>query len=128
MYKLAFQINPKSEMAALRLGWTYVRLDRAKDGIKILKKGLKVHPDSFELKLFLAQAMLLEDGGDIEFADQVSQELLQVKPNSPDAFILRARILERKGDFKEAETWFERAVKSEDGKVEAFFHLSQMFK
>lgn len=127
-YKLAIEIDPKSEVGSLRLGWTLIRINEQDQGTRILKKGLKNNPDSIELKLFLSQALLLQDEPDISKPDALSMEILEVQPQNTQAMILRARILEKLDKITEAENKFEEAIRHSDGKIDGFFHVSQMYK
>ena len=96
-----------------RIGWSIIRTkDEIDMGIDHLRKANTMLPENPEVMLKLAGVLFQESGteADIEQSQQLLARLIEMEPNSAEAYLLQGKIFHKLGQLPEAVAALEKAV------------------
>jgi cytochrome c-type biogenesis protein CcmH len=93
------------------LGRTYAAMERFQDAVDAYRKGLKLRPDNAELLADFADSQAMLQGRKLEGeAAEAVAKAIKVDPNNFKALSLAGTIAFEQQDFKQAVTYWSRAV------------------
>jgi glycosyltransferase involved in cell wall biosynthesis len=129
----AFKENPNDPYVCSKLGALYLQLGQEKEGLKLLKQGLKANtasvPISFELHYHLANAYLHQKKWELankHYQKAINQPILtQLKIGAFNNF---AGLLQSVGDLKNAQTAYETILKIDPTFAVGYFNLAMLLK
>ena len=129
----AFKDNPNDPYICSKLGVLYLQLGQEKEGLKLLKQGLKANtasaPISFELHYHLANAYLHQKKWELankHYQKAINQPILpQLKIGAFNNF---AGLLQSVGDLKNAQTAYETILKIDPTFAVGYFNLAMLLK
>ena len=90
--------------------------------IFFMKKGLKANPEQMHFKKYLALAHL-KTGEGLKKAEEYLTEILKEKPESLEALVLMAQVLEKRGEKQELEKIYKRILSLEPKNETVMFNL-----
>jgi thioredoxin-like negative regulator of GroEL len=101
----------KSAQRAYRKGRDLFQKGRTTEALEFLRTAhaLERHDEQYELGLIEA----LTATGKISEAEPLMNEVLEHKPNDGQANLIAARLMTKKGEFREAEPYYHRAIYGE---------------
>jgi tetratricopeptide (TPR) repeat protein len=129
----AFKENPNDPYVCSKLGALYLQLGQEKEGLKLLKQGLKANtasaPISFELHYHLANAYLHQKKWELankHYQKAINQPILpQLKIGAFNNF---AGLLQSVGDLKNAQKAYETILKIDPTFAVGYFNLAMLLK
>jgi len=121
-YKAAFDMNPKSAEAALKVAKCLWALNQSIESIEWLSKAVRA--DSKLIKAYALQADYLSQRYDFASAEQSLLNASRVSKNNHEIFRSMALVAFRKNDFQSAINLATRASKVYDGDVETYVILA----
>ena len=129
----AFKENPNDPYICSKLGALYLQLGQEKEGLKLLKQGLKVNaasvPISFELHYHLANAYLHQKKWELankHYQKAINQPILpQLKIGAFNNF---AGLLQSVGDLKNAQKAYETILKIDPTFAVGYYNLAMLLK
>jgi len=129
----AFKKNPNDPYICSKLGALYLQLGQEKEGLKLLKQGLKANtasvPISFELHYHLANAYLHQKKWELankHYQKAINQPILpQLKIGAFNNF---AGLLQSVGDLKNAQVAYETILKIDPTFAVGYYNLAMLLK
>ena len=129
----AFKENPNDPYICSKLGALYLQLGQEKEGLKLLKQGLKANtasvPISFELHYHLANAYLHQKKWELankHYQKAINQPILpQLKIGAFNNF---AGLLQSVGDLKNAQKAYETILKIDPTFAVGYYNLAMLLK
>jgi tetratricopeptide (TPR) repeat protein len=129
----AFKENPNDPYICSKLGALYLQLGQEKEGLKLLKQGLKANtasvPISFELHYHLANAYLHQKKWELankHYQKAINQPILpQLKIGAFNNF---AGLLQSVGDLKNAQVAYETILKIDPTFAVGYYNLAMLLK
>jgi len=129
----AFKENPNDPYICSKLGALYLQLGQEKEGLKLLKQGLKANtasvPISFELHYHLANAYLHQKKWELankHYQKAINQPILpQLKIGAFNNF---AGLLQSVGDLKNAQIAYETILKIDPTFAVGYYNLAMLLK
>ena len=129
----AFKENPNDPYVCSKLGALYLQLGQEKEGLKLLKQGLKANtasvPISFELHYHLANAYLHQKKWELankHYQKAINQPILPLFKIG--AFNNFAGLLKSVGDIKNAQIAYEKILKIDPTFAVGYYNLAMLLK
>lgn len=125
IYLKLIQEYPNEPEAYILLAKLAIKIKQPDDAIKVLNQGLKVLPDSNELKNTLGFAYIEER--ELNKARTLFDDILRVDPENVEALSGRGRVEELAGNNDSAIAWYEKALKVNPSNFQAGTNLANLY-
>ncbi|CRX38107.1 tetratricopeptide repeat protein [Estrella lausannensis] len=125
IYLKLIEEYPNEPEAYVLLAKLAIKMNQPEDAIKILNQGLKVLPDSNELKNTMGLAYIAQ--GNLTRARTLFEDILKIDPENIEALNGRGRIEELSGGKSAAIAWYEKALKINPSNFQAGTNLANLY-
>ncbi len=107
-YRIVLQVAPNDPAAHWGLAQAYLRLGRLKDGYWELRESVRLDPENLDARQRFGEVSAL--ARDFDEATIQADILLEAKPDSGDAHLLKGAALEGSGEVDAAEAHYLKAI------------------
>jgi cytochrome c-type biogenesis protein CcmH len=102
--------NPDDLEGWMRLGQTYLSMDKPEEAVDAYAKAKELAPDNPQVLLYHARALRQEAGTQTERTVEIVRRVLEMQPDNPEALWFAAMAELREGDKDEAREMFDKAI------------------
>lgn len=125
IYLKLIEEYPNEPEAYILLAKLAIKIEQPQDAVKVLTQGLKVLPNSNELKNTLGFAYIAE--GDSKRARTIFEDILKIDPENVEALNGLAKVEEVTGDKASAMAWYQKALKINPYNFQAGTGLADLY-